>query len=845
MSSLPPLPVSKRLLTLVLSFAAPLALRAEFSTSGLHTITLPSANPATYAFAAPGFPFTLQPTGDLGSDPQPWLHNGKPVAGSDGSVPFTVTSATAEDAGFYAVRWPNGNYFPFPVSVFTPPRSTADPRFFIPAPPQAVFLIGEADDGSFLLGHQFGSTVESMARFLADGTPDPGFSLPAAVGKVLLVLPDGGMITSHPPYRLNRQGVAAPLNLPIPFVDGQPLAAAILQDDGKLLLGQHSLETYDVPSTSPPAVKHLNHWSLVRLTPSGDLDHTFNFGPSRLGSISTLDLALDGGILVKTYESYIDAHYDPSEGASYLRKFLSDGSVDLSFTPIHVGFPYSPSAMEARERPDGRLVVRSDESISLYEADGTPVAGVMSIQAGYLGSWFYAPDGSMFHRARGNGTHYSLSGSTVLRRRAEDFSIDASFHLGHVDGISVLGQFRNGDLLVWSTFLDDSGNEVSGLYRADPERGLNQELPVAPVLSLAFAALRAGGEFKLEAVPNLIDRPASYEWIGVDGHHISIDVNGSELHLTDLELDDLGIFGLLTRSAQGAVASSTSHLTLQNQPAVHFANLSARVAIGTGDATPVIGIVTDASSSSDAKRVLLRAVGPGLAPFGVQNFVADPNLALLRSNGTEVARNDDWSTASDPDALRAESAAVGAFSLEHSPKDAAMLAALDSSLPFTVHVGSADVPPSGIALMEVYDLSTPWIRSLTNLSVRAQIGRDENSLIGGLVIVDPTGFGRSKRVLIRAVGPGLAGFLDGSLSDPVLTLFDAEGNEIARNSGWGSQSNSAEIADVGDRIGAFALESGSADSVLLLDISPGAYTAQISSSTGQTGVALLEIYSAP
>ena len=45
--------------------------------------------------------------------------------------------------------------------------------------------------------------------------------------------------------------------------------------------------------------------------------------------------------------------------------------------------------------------------------------------------------------------------------------------------------------------------------------------------------------------------------------------------------------------------------------------------------------------------------------------------------------------------------------------------------------------------------------------------------------------------------------------------------------------------------GAFALNSSSTDSALLVTLPPGIYTAQVSGKNGATGVALIEVYEAP
>jgi hypothetical protein len=47
---------------------------------------------------------------------------------------------------------------------------------------------------------------------------------------------------------------------------------------------------------------------------------------------------------------------------------------------------------------------------------------------------------------------------------------------------------------------------------------------------------------------------------------------------------------------------------------------------------------------------------------------------------------------------------------------------------------------------------------------------------------------------------------------------------------------------IGARVGAFALDNGSKDAVVLIDLPPGAYSAQIKSADAAGGVALVEVY---
>ena len=132
---------------------------------------------------------------------------------------------------------------------------------------------------------------------------------------------------------------------------------------------------------------------------------------------------------------------------------------------------------------------------------------------------------------------------------------------------------------------------------------------------------------------------------------------------------------------------------------------------------------------------------------------------------------------------------------------------------------------------------------LANLATRAQVGGAAGPLILGFV-VEGAGSAATKLVLVRGVGPALAGFgLTGTLARPTLTLF-RDGQLIATNTGWSTAANAADIAAVTPLVGAFTIAAGSADSALLLRLAPGAYTAQVTAADGGSGLALVETYEA-
>jgi hypothetical protein len=130
---------------------------------------------------------------------------------------------------------------------------------------------------------------------------------------------------------------------------------------------------------------------------------------------------------------------------------------------------------------------------------------------------------------------------------------------------------------------------------------------------------------------------------------------------------------------------------------------------------------------------------------------------------------------------------------------------------------------------------------MTNTSVRAKVGANDEILIPGLTI----GGTAPRTVLIRVAGPALTGFgVGGALAAPVLKLYSGS-QELATNSSWTAAPNLVELRAASISTGAFAFAEGSKDCALLVTLMPGGYTIQVSGANASTGVALVEVYEAP
>jgi hypothetical protein len=324
----------------------------------------------------------------------------------------------------------------------------------------------------------------------------------------------------------------------------------------------------------------------------------------------------------------------------------------------------------------------------------------------------------------------------------------------------------------------------------------------------------------------------SYQWylnnVALSGE------TGAILLRQNAGANDAGNYTVRVTNSAGSVTSSAGTITI-SASASRPANISVRTNVATG--TFVIpGFVIQGTGS---KRVLIRAVGPGLGAFGLTGTMADPKFAVFQGS-TKIAENDDWTAANIGTAFTA----TGAFTLTASSKDAALVTDLAAGKDYTVQVTNA-TGSGGIVLIEVYDadvLTGTSTSKLVNVSVLGQTAPGADLLTLGLVI---QGSG-PRTLLVRGIGPKLSAFnVSGAIADPRLQIYDSQQRAILANDDWGNADFVNELTQASNYVGAFALDAGSKDSATLALLDPGAYTVQVANATSATGLALVEIYEVP
>lgn len=320
---------------------------------------------------------------------------------------------------------------------------------------------------------------------------------------------------------------------------------------------------------------------------------------------------------------------------------------------------------------------------------------------------------------------------------------------------------------------------------------------------------------------------ARFQW-SKDGVAIA-GATALTLNIDSASEADRGDYSVRVTTMEGEVESSVAQL-LVNIPVDSFiSSMMVRSLVGRDGEPMILGFVVDGES----KPVLTRAVGPSLASRGVANPLPNPKSTLVESLTNNARENDDWQMELANASVFTD---IGAFALESGSLDSAIRDTVSGVRTLVISdVNGAE----GVVLGEFYDLDNT-IGTLTNVSVRNRVGAGDEVLTAGFVIEGDT----SVRLMIRGVGPKLGSQdVEGVLQDPKLELFLSDGVQqtmLAENDDWETETSSEAVRIL--ETGAFELDSGSKDALIMTTLPAGVYSATLSGIDGGVGVGLLEIY---
>jgi hypothetical protein len=247
--------------------------------------------------------------------------------------------------------------------------------------------------------------------------------------------------------------------------------------------------------------------------------------------------------------------------------------------------------------------------------------------------------------------------------------------------------------------------------------------------------------------------------------------------------------------------------------------------VQTGDNVGIGGFIITGTAP---KHVLIRAIGPSLTGLGVPSALADPVLELHGTEPFATVTNDNWRD--DP---AQESAIIATGIAPTSNLEAAVDATLNPGSYTAVVRGKSDT--TGVALVEVYDLSPAVPGKLANIATRAFISTGDNIVIAGFIIGGSSG---NDRIVVRGIGPSLAALgVPNALPDPTMELRDGNGSLLIANDNW--QDNTAQAAEL---TAAGLAPASNLESGIAATLPPGLYTALLAGLNNGSGVGLVEVY---
>jgi len=369
-------------------------------------------------------------------------------------------------------------------------------------------------------------------------------------------------------------------------------------------------------------------------------------------------------------------------------------------------------------------------------------------------------------------------------------------------------------------------------------------IAVQPTFTLAAspatATVATGRTAVFNAIATGTPNPA-YQWTlngstTIPGASVT---NDPILVITGATASDAGTVACTATNSDGsATSSATLAVTTTNDPG-YLTNLSGRGVVGSGAVNALFGGF--GTSGSGTKNLLIRGMGPSTTMVGIPagTELASTQLTLYDHLSAVITQNTDWAGNATISTIEAQ---VGAYPVPANSLDS-MLYVSEPVSAYSASVGGLG-SATGIAVVELYDADTPPLASrLVNLSVRAPVGTGNNILFGGFSIGGTT----DEAIFVRAMGPSLATVFPNSftpssvLAQPILTIYlDSDPTPLYTNIVWGGDPALLAAENV---VGAYtSFPNSSQDSMLLVSLPAGNYTAEIAGVNFTTGIATVEIY---
>jgi len=350
-----------------------------------------------------------------------------------------------------------------------------------------VYTIQIQSDGKILVGGNFGNydgtSANRIIRLNSDGSVDNTFIVGDGFDNIVNTIQIqsdekiliGGIFTSYDNtnafniVRLNSLG-----SIDNTFVVGNGFNGQVntiqIQSDGKILVGGQ-FTTYDGVSSN----------YIIRLNSDGSIDNTFDIGTGFDNWVYTIQIQIDGKILVGGNFSSYDGI--PS---NFIIRLNSDGSVDNTFS---VGTGFNSTVLTMLIKDNGTLLIGG----GFYLYKPTTINRIIRLNTNgvYDSSLFYnigfnelvrtidiQLDGKIL--VGGDFQNYDGTVSNYIIRLNSDGSIDDTFIIGDAfDGlVRTIDIQLDGKILVGGDFQNYDGTASYGIIRLNSDGSIDNTFVV-------------------------------------------------------------------------------------------------------------------------------------------------------------------------------------------------------------------------------------------------------------------------------------------------------------------------------------------------------------------------------
>jgi uncharacterized delta-60 repeat protein len=537
------------------------------------------------------------------------------------------------------------------------------------------------DPGTLLTLDSIGSTgLDSIAV-------QGGKILVAFKGKIVRLNPDG---TVDQTFQFTPSQTGGPGGIAAVLADGKILVydgalVRLFPDGSRDVSFQSAAPSGRVAFVQPDQrILIIGQRGLTRLNPEGSVDSTFtpdsSVNVNEFNPIYSVALQPDGKYLVHRldYSNFRDLFF----------RLNSDGSKDNSFGPDlvavdAVGFDQAGIIVRGDVVPQADINARVHQpGVARLNSAGARDASFVSVpfSAGAgLGSVLVQPDGQLI--VTGGFDHVDgLERHAIVRLNDR-----SSRPLANISTRAQVGAGQSAEV---------AGFIIAGSW------------PKKVVVRALGPSLTASGFDASQVLAN-----PSLELHDGSGAMIAFNddwkANEPEIWKTGLQpKDDLesaivttlppGTYTAVIQGHSGEQGIALAEVyDLDSSATSSLANISTRGAVNRGDQAMIGGFILH---GSEASTVVVRALGPSLAAFGVSSPLPDPFLTIYDQSGTAIASNDNWKQTQQAEL---ESHGMGCSS----ESESALLTTLMPGA-YTSIITSAN-GESGVGLVEVYALPNP------------------------------------------------------------------------------------------------------------------------------------------